>query len=110
MPLYEFECVICGPFSELLTIAERNSPVACPECHLQAARVVSAPFLAVMNPVGRNAAMRNERSQHEPRVGPKPSCCSTGTCSHKKAKKKEGEKPALQSSTRKNRRPWMLGH
>jgi putative FmdB family regulatory protein len=113
MPSYEYECLTCGIFVEVRPIAERDLPVPCAICDAPASRVISAPNLALMNPVGRMAAMRNERSRHEPRVGLKTSCCSGGRCVHKKAAAppptREG-RPALRGSKKKNRRPWMLGH
>lgn len=94
---------------------DRDRDGTCHICDGAAPRIISAPNLAVMHPLQRMAAVRNERSQHEPRVGGgKSSCCSTGKCSHKrggaKEKKTKDGRPALQSSTKKNRRPWMLGH
>jgi putative FmdB family regulatory protein len=115
MPVYEFHCESCGEFPELRAIADRNEPAECPNCGESATRMISAPFLAVMHPLQRMAAVRNERSRHQPRVGLGKSCCSGGVCAtHRKApkpkKKNPGEKPALQASTKKYRRPWMLGH
>ncbi|HEY3901220.1 MAG TPA: FmdB family zinc ribbon protein [Chthoniobacter sp.] len=113
MPVYEYECEDCGEFSESRVIAERNHPALCPTCGGPAPRNISAPFLAVMSPVQRMAATRNERSQHEPRMTSGRPCCASGGCSHtrkKKAKAADGEKPALQASKKKYRRPWMLGH
>jgi len=100
----------CGTFTEIRPIAERDLPMACMICDSPASRVISSPNLALMNPLGRMAAMRNERSRHEPRVGLKTSCCSGSRCVHKKARPTRDGKPALRASTKKNRRPWMLGH
>jgi putative FmdB family regulatory protein len=112
MPSYDYECETCGVFTQFRPIAERDVPATCGICDGRATRVISAPHLAVMSPIHRMAASRNERSQHEPRVGgPKKSCCATGKCAHKKgSRQKSGDKPALRASTKKNRRPWMLGH
>jgi putative FmdB family regulatory protein len=112
MPSYEYECETCGTFTELRPIAERDVPAPCFICDGPAKRVISAPNLALMNPLNRMAATRNERSQHEPRIGVKSSCCSGGSCSHKKSKEKltRDGRPALRGSKKKNRRPWMLGH
>lgn len=114
MPSYDYECFTCGVFTEFRAIADRDQPAACKICDEPATRLVSAPNLAVMHPLQRMAATRNERSQHEPRIGVKSSCCSGGTCATHKRKKeprpaKDG-KPGLRASARKNRRPWMLGH
>ncbi len=110
MPNYEYECLTCGTFTELRSVADRDLPTPCILCDLPATRVISSPNLALMNPVGRMAAMRNERSRHAPLVGTKSSCCGGGPCAHKKAPPAKGDKPALRGSTKKNRRPWMLGH
>lgn len=112
MPSYDYECVTCGTFTEFRSIADRDTPASCVLCDSPAARVISAPNLALMNPLSRMAATRNERSQHEPRVGMKTSCCSGGRCVHKKSKEpltRDG-RPAPRASKKKNRRPWMLGH
>jgi putative FmdB family regulatory protein len=110
MPSYEYECVMCGTFTQFRTIADRDIPATCAICDEPAPRVISAPNLALMNPLSRMAATRNERSQHEPRIGLKTSCCSGGRCSHKKPAPTRNGKPALRASRKKNRRPWMLGH
>ncbi len=113
MPVYEFECETCGVFSDFRSIDERDVPAPCALCDQPAPRIISAPNLAVMNPLQRMAAVRNERSRHEPRVGLKASCCAGRTCVHRggqKAKLGNPEKPALRASTKRNRRPWMLGH
>jgi putative FmdB family regulatory protein len=112
MPYYEFECETCGVFAEFRAMHDRDRDAACQICDGASPRIMSAPNLAVMQPLQRMAAVRNERSQHEPRVGLKTSCCSGGKCSHKRgttAQTKDG-KPALRASKKKNRRPWMLGH
>lgn len=110
MPVYEFECETCGTFADFRTIADRDRPAPCEICDQPAARIISAPNLAVMHPLHRMAAVRNERSRHEPRVGLKTSCCSGRTCTHRPRKETNPEKPALRASTKRNRRPWMLGH
>lgn len=112
MPVYEYECATCGVFPEFRSMDERDIPVPCAICDTAAPRIISAPNLSVMHPLQRMAAARNEKSQHEPRVGLKSSCCSGPSCVHKRSKApttKDG-KPALRASRKRNRRPWMLGH
>ena len=111
MPVYDYECADCGVFPQHRPIAERDVPMACELCDQPLRRLISAPNLALMAPLQRMAATRNERSRHAPRTGLKTSCCSGKACVHKKPAPltKEG-KPALRGSTKKNRRPWMLGH
>lgn len=112
MPSYDYECPTCGLFTEFRPIADRDVPAPCGICDYPAARVISAPNLALMNPISRMAAGRNERSRHEPMLSTRSSCCSGGPCSHKKKKEKIGRdgKPVARGSKKKNRRPWMLGH
>src|SRR4051812_17457427 len=111
MPVYDFECE-CGVFPHFRSIAERDVKSVCVVCEQSMTRLVSAPNLALMAPVQRMAASRNEQSRHAPRVGgPKSSCCSGKACKHKRpARTTRDGKPALRGSTKKNRRPWMLGH
>jgi putative FmdB family regulatory protein len=112
MPAYEYECETCGVFTEFRPMDERDVPATCGICDGRASRIISAPNLAMMNPIQRMAATRNERSRHEPRVGGKKPCCVSRNCAHKTGgrRKSDGDKPALQVSKKKNRRPWMLGH
>jgi putative FmdB family regulatory protein len=118
MPLYEFNCPECGPFSELRTIAQRNLPIQCPECSRKAARQVTSPNLALMAPNLRQAHARNEKSQHEPTVRTSHSCgsrCGCGTNPGVKLGKSNRslEVPKLgkfQTTRKKSMRPWMLGH
>lgn len=106
MPVYEYDCVDCGVFEEFHGLSESRQPRSCPHCGKTSPRIFSVIHLREMNPASRIAHERNERSAHAPHV------CGSG-CSHgtprQKATSKSG-KPALQSSTKRNRRPWMLGH
>ncbi|HTD67585.1 MAG TPA: zinc ribbon domain-containing protein [Candidatus Limnocylindria bacterium] len=108
MPLYEFECENCGRFARLRRFGQSSDPANCPECGASAPRIFSVVNLRAMAPANRAAHERNERSAHAPHV------CGSG-CSHGHSKPKpratsDLEKPALQYSSKKNRRPWMLGH
>lgn len=107
MPLYEYSCRECGPFGLIRKVSESGEPAGCPQCGEVALKVFPLINLRSMRPGNRQAWERNERSQHAPHV------CGSG-CSHTKprAKKatKNGDRPALQMSTKQNRRPWMLGH
>jgi putative FmdB family regulatory protein len=115
MPVYEYECPACGDFTQFRPMSDSRLPAECPQCRADAKRIFSAPFLALMNPVRRQASVRNEQSMHAPRVGWKSACgCISAGCRHKKRPAAEkvtrNGRPALQQSTKKNRRPWMLGH
>ena len=67
MPIYDFECASCGPFSVMRRIADREQPSCCPDCGAQGDRVVSAPSLALMGGARRAAHATNERAAHAPR-------------------------------------------
>ncbi|MGM0552271.1 MAG: FmdB family zinc ribbon protein [Pseudomonadota bacterium] len=114
MPLYDYRCPNCGDFSDFGRLAESSAPHACPTCGSEAARVISAPRLSLMDPSNRQRWERNERSQHAPQKVRRSSCgCSgTHTCGSRQASDTKGEaNPApLQKQTRKTARPWMLGH
>jgi putative FmdB family regulatory protein len=111
MPVYEYECAGCGVFPQFRSIADRDDESLCMVCDQPLQRLISAPNLALMSPIQRMAATRNEQSRHAPRVGVKNSCCSGGPCKHKgKSPTTKDGRPALRGSKKKNRRPWMLGH
>lgn len=117
MPLYEFDCLTCGSFNAYRSIAGRDEDVLCPKCGVQASRIISAPNLAVMSPVLRQAHARNEKSCHEPRVSTGHRC-GTGCGCGKPGVKLGGEggrtvevpKLGKFKKQRKQKRPWMLGH
>jgi len=115
MPVYEYECAACGGFEQWRPVSDSRRPAQCPHCQAEAKRIISMPSLALMNPLRRQASMRNEQSMHAPRVGFKSACgCISAGCTHKKKptaeKMTKDGRPALRYSTKKNSRPWMLGH
>lgn len=67
MPLYEFQCDNCGPFTELRRLSECDMPAECPVCGSSSSRIISVPRLAIMEKNNRTAWERNEKSAHEPR-------------------------------------------
>ncbi|AFJ03027.1 Putative regulatory protein fmdB [Methylophaga frappieri] len=111
MPIYDYRCATCGEFSALRKLAQANEDMICPECHGKASRIITAPYLALMDRPTRVAKERNEKSAHEPKTLRRSSCgCSgTHTCSANSAKS-AGAKNGLQMQTKKTARPWMLGH
>lgn len=111
MPVYEYDCPGCGPFSALRSMAEFKAPHACPACGIEAPRVlITAPALAGMNPARRIAAETNERSSHEPKRssghGPGCGCCSGA----KSSKAAAAKKPASALKGFPSARPWMISH
>jgi putative FmdB family regulatory protein len=109
MPVYEYHCEECGPFTRLRGLDQCSEPFRCPECGCLAPKVFSTVQLRSMRPENRVAWERNERSAHAPHV------CGSG-CSHSHAASQAqpdvaaaaNSKPTLQTSTNQHRRPWML--
>lgn len=113
MPLYEYECDNCGVFSALGKISTSQAPVACPACGDVSERIISAPQLAILGKPQRAAHERNEKSAHAPRSTRRSSCGCTGahTCNTKSNTGKTASNPGgLLMQTKRNARPWMLGH
>lgn len=67
MPLYDYECVRCGPFRKWRGMSEFARPARCPDCGKRAARSVASPMLG-MDWRQKTAHSINEKSAHEPRV------------------------------------------
>ncbi len=112
MPVYEYLCEECGPFTEIRPMAEFQSPCECPECAAQAPRVLlTAPNFACMPANERKARSINEASAHAPKTldqykashAPGCGCCS-GRPSRLVAKTKSGAKSFPTA------RPWMISH
>lgn len=89
-------------------MSESAVPMPCPSCDTRAERLVTAPFIANMNPHSRIAHERNEKSAHEPRVV-------------RKTRKDPAEHGHSHGHGRHNghgqhlhvhrgSRPWMIGH
>lgn len=109
MPLYDYLCDDCGPFTQIASLARFAEPCACPDCNAASPRVLmNAPRLAVMSSGSRKAYETNERSADSPRRsshGPGCSCCSGGS---KRASKTLHHRDGSKSFPTK--RPWMISH
>jgi putative FmdB family regulatory protein len=117
MPLYDFQCHTCGPFTLQRSIDDRDHPVLCNGCGRKASRSVSAPMLSLMSGIRRDAHVRNERSQHEPGVSNRHTCGSGCGCgpprkgrAPKTAAQVNAGKLGRLNASRTSKRPWMLGH
>lgn len=115
MPLYEYECPVCGDFETLRPMAESASPCPCPACGASSMRVIlSAPGLATMSANTRKAIGINERSSHAPQTLDQykenrrhPKGC--GCCAPSKKVEPTKENPhALKGKAAG--RPWMISH
>ena len=105
MPVYDYACQECGPFTVLRPMAEFQDPFDCPDCGTSCKRAfLTAPRIASMDPGLKAAHATNERSRHEPRRSkghaPGCGCCSTA---------KPSATPAAAKSFPKAR-PWMISH
>ncbi|NUZ04657.1 FmdB family zinc ribbon protein [Schlegelella koreensis] len=81
MPIYDYQCLACGPFTAMRSMAQFRDPCACPGCGNGAARrLVSAPAIADMDPTRRSALAANERhaSSRRPTMAAHPAGC--GCC------------------------------
>jgi putative FmdB family regulatory protein len=68
MPLYDYQCEICGPFRDWQPMARSGQAGTCPSCNAPSQRLLAAPFLSCVSANGKIAHERNERSAEAPRV------------------------------------------
>lgn len=56
MPIYDYECKGCGPFTAMRPMAQFRDPCACPACGADASRkLLGAPAIASINPASHIA-------------------------------------------------------
>lgn len=121
MPLYDYHCDKCGPFSAIRKMSESSLAVSCGNCGSMSERIISVPFFALLAKNQRSAYERNEKSAHEPKAMRRSSCGCSGahTChpptSQSNAAKENKTQSNQQGSgflmqTKLTARPWMLGH
>jgi putative FmdB family regulatory protein len=114
MPTYDYACPRCGGFDAIRSVSARDEPATCPACAASSPRVfASAPRLALMESVTRNAMAVNERARHEPRSSREyqrlrhPSgcgCCSPTSRRSATVTAADGAKSFI------GKRPWMISH
>ena len=116
MPVYDYLCARCGPFTEMRPMADCERPCPCPECGKDAPRAfLTAPYLWAMPSERRVAHATNERSASEPKAlsaskrahGSGCHCCS-GAKLRSAARRDAGDRSAAKGFPA--RRPWMLSH
>ncbi len=115
MPVYEYLCDNCGPFTMMRPMAECDEPSDCPACEASAPRVIlTAPHFACMSAEKRTAHATNERSRHAPmsldqykatKHGAGCSCCSTV-----KKPSRRMNRSASGAKSFPTARPWMISH
>lgn len=113
MPVYEYLCGDCGPFTDMRPMSECDDPQDCPRCATSAPRVIlTAPAFFCMPSDKRKAHATNERSTHAPQTvaeykakhGPGCGCCSS------KKPARLMKKTATGSKSFPTARPWMISH
>jgi putative FmdB family regulatory protein len=99
MPIYEYECRTCGPFSEARPMAVSALPSVCPLCTGQAMRVLSATAIAI----GRGGGGCRRGGSAEP---------SVVTVKDRREAPKKNRIDPLRAPRRPREaaRPWMVGH
>jgi putative FmdB family regulatory protein len=111
MPIYDYVCVRCGPFTDMRPMADCDRPNGCPKCGRKAPRAyLTAPYCAAMPAERRLAHATNERSASAPqrlsdmKTGAKAHGRSCGCC--------KPLHPAKSKSVRgfPDKRPWMISH
>ena len=105
MPVYEYECEGHGPFTLVRPMSRAGEGGQCPACGGAARRVITPPNLFTMSPSARDAAFRNERSRHEPRL-------RRSGCAHRAGASGSSAEPGapLKPQSYTGVRPWVVEH
>lgn len=94
MPVYEYLCEGCGPFTLMRAMSEYELPADCPLCQASAPRVMlTAPYCSTAAPQTRLAQAASERSaegRSSDAHGGSCSCCTTSRFS-RAAKRGKGK-------------------
>lgn len=104
MPIYAYLCNDCGPFELYRPMSEFQQRAACPLCHAQASRMVTAARLNLMPGNRRAAHTHNEKNAHEPRIAHSSAGQHIDIHSHGDHSHTHRHAPHAGS------RPWQVGH
>ncbi len=109
MPVYDYLCRACGPFTAIRPMAAFADPFPCEDCGADAPRaLLSAPSVSGLDGGRRAAFTANERTAHAPaRVSRHPSGC--GCCSGSRRGALRAE-PIAAAKSFPAQRPWMISH
>ena len=112
MPVYEYLCHDCGPFTDMRPKAECDAPQDCPQCQGESPRVIlTAPNFFCLPAATRKAHATNARSANAPgtvgeyKASHGPGC---GGCSTKPSRLVSKTKGGAKSFP--TARPWMIIH
>jgi putative FmdB family regulatory protein len=112
MPVYDYDCRDCGPFTLMRPMVEHDQAGVCPDCRGEAPRAFFVmPNLATMSSTRRKANAVNERSAHAPQTldqrnashGAGCGCC-TGL------RKRQVTRTSGGAKSFPTARPWMISH
>src|ERR1700722_11506452 len=110
MPIYDYLCARCGPFTEMTPMENYADDAACPNCGAGAPRaLLSVPHFSAARGSNRfKAHAVNEKNAHAPETSARtghhpPGCGCCGTSRRNKAKPEAAKSfPGA--------RPWMISH
>jgi putative FmdB family regulatory protein len=112
MPVYDYLCTACGPFTDMRPMADCDLSNDCPNCGRPAPRAfLTAPYLSGMAAERRLAHAVNERSASEPKLlsaAKQAHGAGCGCCSGKSLRATQRGKSGAKSFP--TARPWMLSH
>ena len=111
MPIYDYMCAGCGPFTALMPMASFEADHDCPHCGAAAPRaLLSVPYFALMSSAKRKAHAVNEKNAHHPESlnlrDKHPAGC--GCCTKASSKLQADSPPPMKSFP--GSRPWMISH
>lgn len=112
MPVYDYMCEACGPFTQVHPMSQCDVAQSCPICaHPSPRAFLTAPRFAMMDAGRRAAFATNERSANAPKSardyagthGAGCGCCAPKMTSRTKTAANGAKSfPAA--------RPWMISH
>jgi putative FmdB family regulatory protein len=112
MPVYDYLCNDCGPFTDMRPMAECDAPQSCPKCASPSPRaMLTAPNFFCMSSDRRKAYATNERNANAPKTlgefkaSHAPGC---GCCSGKPSRTVKETRSGAKSFP--TARPWMISH
>ena len=115
MPIYDYLCVRCGPFTDMRPMADCDRPNGCPNCGRKAERAyLTAPYCAAMPAESRLAHATNERSAAAPQ---RLSELKAGAKTQRKGHERgcgccKPLRPTNSTAAKgfRAKRPWMISH
>lgn len=114
MPVYDYMCEDCGPFTQMHPMSACAEAQPCPDCAgLSPRAFLSVPYLAGMDSARRTAFATNERSANAPmstgEYAAKKHGAGCGCCGGAKMKSRT-RTSAGGAKSFPSARPWMISH